>query len=144
MHYSRLRLSLTETCRQAYNETKRLPFALNTFVGYTEALLAAFPGRRCHRAQFDCINTVHLMVQKRDLVVEARERDMMTSGDELPYTLWNTLRTLRGLSGLRVLRVVWDGARPCEQPWEIFSNDVVSKMTKGLQQNKTKVELVTI
>lgn len=126
MHYSRLRLSLTEVCRQTYAETRLLPFALNTFTGYPEAMLSAFPGR-LYRAQLDSITTVHLTVQSRDIGGDGNGC-VRTKRVYLSWDLCSALRVMRVLSGLRTIRVVWDDGPLHTDVWERFREELTKKV----------------
>ncbi|KAH9873443.1 hypothetical protein IAQ61_004066 [Plenodomus lingam] len=72
VHYSRVDLALLQTCRWIYFEARLLPFLLNTFKGFPEAMVAAFPGRLYH-AQWSCVTRIELTVAKTD--VEGRRSE---------------------------------------------------------------------
>lgn len=126
MHYSRLLLSLTEACWQTYAETRLLPFVLNTFTGYPEALVSGFPGR-LYRDQFECISTVQLVVESRDI---SREEHGRVRGERVGLSpdMCMVLEGLRSLTGLRTLRVVWEGDISDIGLWEQFRNELPEKV----------------
>jgi hypothetical protein len=95
-----------------------LPFTRNLFVGYAEALLAAFPGRLC-AWQFCSVVVVELVVQLED-VTGGHERDAQRERRRRNKTLDGALVAVCRLPALRRLRVVWEGGYLYDDVWGRF------------------------
>ncbi|KAH9879390.1 hypothetical protein J1614_002830 [Plenodomus biglobosus] len=119
IHYSRLNLALIETCRQAYFECRLLPFLLNTFEGFPEAILAAFPGR-LYNLQLTSITRIELTIGMTDIAGGA----FGPRGQRWSRNMNAALDSISRFPQLRNLRVTLDSGYSIDTFWKQFTEAV--------------------
>lgn len=136
IHYSHRLLSLIETCRQIYTETRVIPFNINTFIGFPEAITAGL-SHNLYRHQFDCVTAVHLLVQTADIIDPEREIGYECVRARQNTAILNTaVEVICRLARLRKLRVTWESREPREGVWERFEVDLARSVIRHRRANR--------